>query len=80
MIHAGSLPIRSDSDTGRVLGYALDGWELLVAVIALFGFILVLALILLTRESRSKKMRFGIFVEREYEDGTRDDSEWPTQH
>jgi hypothetical protein len=63
-----------------VLAYVLDGWELLLAIIALFAFILVLALVVLTRETRSKKMRFGIFVEREYEDGSRDDSEWPTQH
>jgi len=63
-----------------VLAYALDGWELLVAIIAILAFIGFLAMVILSREARSRKMRFGIFVEREYEDGTRDDSEWPTQH
>jgi hypothetical protein len=74
------FPSGRTATLGSVLAYVLDGWELLLAIIALFAFILVLALVVLTRETRSKKMRFGIFVEREYEDGSRDDSEWPTQH
>jgi len=63
-----------------MVAYALDGWELLVAIIAILIFVTVIALILIGRESKSRKVRFGIFVEREYDDGRRDDSEWPTQH
>jgi len=63
-----------------MVAYALDGWELLVAILALLVFIGFLAVILVTRESKSRKLRFGIFMEREYEDGRKDDSEWPTQH
>jgi hypothetical protein len=75
-----SLPVRADSDTGLVADYALSGWELLVAFLALLGLIGLLAVILLSREARSRKMRFGIFIEREYENGEVERSEWPTQH
>jgi hypothetical protein len=60
---------------------SLDGWQLAACVIAgvlVLGFVLVL---LIMREGRSRKIRVGMFVEREYEP-ERDvpDSEWPTQH
>jgi hypothetical protein len=45
---------------------ALDGWQLAtVAVVGIFslGFILVL---IIMREGRSRKVRVGMFVEREY--------------
>jgi hypothetical protein len=47
----------------------LDGWQLAaVAIVAVFvaGFILT---IVVMREGRSRKVRVGMFVEREYEDG-----------
>lgn len=64
----------------RVLAFVLEGWELLVAILALLALIGFLVVLVVSREARSRKMRFGIFVEREFEDGTEDRSEWPTQH
>jgi hypothetical protein len=62
------------------VAYILSGWELLLAFLALLGLIGFLAVVLLSREAKSRKMRFGIFIEREYEDGKTERSEWPTQH
>jgi len=66
---------------------ALDGWQLagtIIAAIFVFGLIIVL---MLMREGKSKKLRVGMFVEREYDpdyapyDREEDHpSEWPTQH
>jgi hypothetical protein len=75
-----SLHVRADSDTGPVVAYALSGWELLLAFLALLSLIGFLAVIILSREAKSRKMRFGIFIEREYENGETERSEWPTQH
>jgi len=65
---------------------ALDGWQLagtIIAAIFVLGFILVL---MIMREGKSRKLRVGMFVEREYDpdppyDQEKEDhSEWPTQH
>ena len=66
-----------------VTAAALDGWQLagtIIAAIFVFGLIIVL---MLMREGRSKKLRVGMFVEREYDeehDPMRDQENWPTQH
>jgi hypothetical protein len=58
---------------------ALDGWQLAAVVIVgvlVLGFLLT---VLIMREGRSRKLRVGMFVEREYEpEGPPED--WPTQH
>jgi len=62
---------------------ALDGWQLagtIMAAIFVLGFILVL---MVMREGKSRKLRVGMFVEREYDqepDPMADQSDWPTQH
>jgi nitrate/nitrite transporter NarK len=65
---------------------ALDGWQLAAVIIVgalLVAFIVVLVLM---REGRSRKVRVGVFVEREYDalykakhDEDEDTQEWPTQ-
>ena len=61
----------------------LTGWTLaitIIAVVLVIGFLVVLALM---REGRSRKVRVGLFVEREYlpeEERPADVSEWPTKH
>ena len=60
---------------------ALDGWQLVAVIFAalLIGGLIILLLVL--REGQSKKVRVGVFVEREYRDEAPDDkTEWPTQH
>jgi len=59
---------------------ALDGWELLAAIIAGLVFLAFIGLLLLMREGRSRKTRIGVFVEREYFDPDTPPEEWPTQH
>ena len=48
-------------------GAALDGWQLVAVIVAalIIGCFLVVLVIL--REGRSRKVRVGVFVEREYE-------------
>ena len=60
----------------------LTGWTLavvIIAVVLVVGFLIVL---LVMREGRSRKVRVGVFVEREYtpEDSSGPPSEWPTKH
>jgi len=63
---------------------ALDGWQLagtIIAAIFVFGLIIVL---MLMREGRSKTLRVGMFVEREYipeeELEPIPPEDWPTAH
>jgi len=63
---------------------ALDGWQLAAVVIVaviVAGFLLTLVVV---REGRSRRVRVGVFVERESLDAPYDQesdhSEWPTQH
>ena len=62
---------------------ALSGWQLgsvIIAAILVAGFLLVLVIL---REGRSRRVRVGVFVEREHLDPPlveEDQSEWPTQH
>jgi hypothetical protein len=47
---------------------ALDGWQLAAVVITaliIAGFLIIL---LILREGKSRKVRVGVFVEREYEE------------
>jgi hypothetical protein len=60
----------------------LEGWPLAATIIAAVLVVGFVVMVLLMREGRSRKLRVGVFVEREYEDGSKDvpRSEWPTQH
>jgi hypothetical protein len=65
------------------IGAALDGWQLAAVVIVglvVIGFLVVLVIL---REGKSRRVRVGVFVEREHLDPPlveEDQSEWPTQH
>jgi tetraacyldisaccharide-1-P 4'-kinase len=58
----------------------VDGWQL--AAVIIVGTIIVgaVAVMVLMREGRSRKVRVGVFVERDYDGHDKDDpSDWPTQ-
>lgn len=68
MIHAGSLPIRSDSDTcAVVVGFLKDlSWTVVVLFSLIFAACCFLAVLWSKREWQSRKIRIGMFLEREY--------------
>jgi Tfp pilus assembly protein PilP len=59
---------------------ALDGWQLAACVIVGVIVLGVLLVLLIMREGKSRKVRVGMFVEREYEPEIQDPEDWPTQH
>jgi len=61
---------------------ALDGWQLAAVVIVALVTAGFLLLLLILREGRSRRVRVGVFVEREHLDPPlvdEDTHEWPTQ-